>query len=91
MTEPFSTTEPDAIRQPSPIIAPSMCALWPIVQPAPMSVGFAWLQCTIVPSWTLVRAPISIRLLSPRSTAVGQIDAPAPRVTLPISTASGWT
>ena len=45
----------------------------------------------IEPSWMLVRAPTSIRPSSPRSTAVGQTDDSAPIVTLPITTASGWT
>ena len=69
-----------------------MCTLCPTVTSAPMIVGLdAVVQWMIEPSCTLVRGPTSIRPSSPRSTAVGQTEASAPIVTLPITTASGCT
>ena len=68
-----------------------MCTLCPTVTSDPMTVGWVAVQWMIDPSCTLLRGPISIRPSSPRSTAVGQIDASAPIVTLPITTASGCT
>ena len=68
-----------------------MCTLCPTVTSSPMIVGRAAVVWMIEPSWMLVRAPTSIRPSSPRSTAVGQTVDSAPIVTLPITTASGWT
>ena len=58
--DPLSTTEPDAIRQLSPIVAPSMWALCPTTQPAPITVGSTGVQWITVPSWMFVRAPTLI-------------------------------
>jgi hypothetical protein len=65
--------------------------LWPTTHPEPIKVGHSWVQCTMVPSWTDVRAPTTMRPWSPRRTAPGQTDAHGPSSTFPISTASGCT
>ena len=70
---------------------PSRCALCPTTQSSPMIVGCSAVQCTIVPSWIDVRAPIRMLPWSPRSTAVGQTVDSGPISTSPITTASGWT
>src|SRR5215469_7365101 len=89
ITARFSTTDPEPIRHPSSTVHPSRCALCPTTQLAPMTVGCCAVQCTIVPSWTDVRAPTVIVPWSPRSTAPGHTDACEPSVTRPITTASG--
>ena len=85
-TAPLSTTEPDETSARSPIVAPSMCTLWPTVTSAPMIVGCQGVQWTMVPSCTDVRGPISIRPSSPAfpgnastTRATGPISAPPPR------------
>jgi len=57
----FSVTDPEPIRHPSSTTQPSRCVLCPTTQSAPISVGQSCVQWTTVPSWTEVRAPISIR------------------------------
>ncbi len=86
-----STTAPFPTRAPSSTVHPSRWAMWPTTQFAPTVVRTGGMQCTTVPSWIEVRAPIVIPPLSPRSTAHGQIDASAPISTSPITTASGCT
>ena len=61
------------------------------MQSSPTVVSSSRVQCRTAPSWTDVRAPITMRLWSPRSTACGQIVDPAPTTTLPMIVASGWT
>ena len=56
-----------------------------------MIVSNVSVQCRTLPSWTDVWAPTTTRPVSPRSTAVGQIEASAPTITSPMMTASGWT
>jgi hypothetical protein len=68
---------------------PSRWALWPMVTSSPIQVGDQGIVCTMVPSWTEVRAPTTIGPLSPRSTAVGHTELCSPIVTSPITTASG--
>ena len=58
---------------PSSTVQPSRCARWPIVQSAPTTVSSSRVQWSTAPSCTDVRAPITMRLWSPRSTACGQI------------------
>ena len=60
-------------------------------QPAPITVGHCLVVWMIVPSWMEVRSPIRISPWSPRSTALGQTDDPAPSSTFPMTTASGCT
>src|SRR5919107_495332 len=43
-----------------------------------------------VPSWTFESAPMVIAAVSPRTTAVGQIDTRGPSVTSPQTNAAGW-
>ncbi len=90
-TAPLRVTDPDPMRHRSPTTQPSRWVLWPTTHSAPMIVGQSWVQCTTVPSWIEVRAPISIVPWSPRSTAHGQTDASAATRTFPMITASGWT
>ena len=74
-TTRFSVTLPEPIRQPGSTTQPSRWALWPTTQSSPMTVGYRAVQCTIVPSWTEVRAPTEMYPWSPRSTAPGQTEA----------------
>lgn len=90
-TLPLSTTEPDAIRQPLPMRAPSTCTACPIADDGPRIVGSAAVQWTTQPSWMFDRSPTSMYPWSPRSTVCGQTDAPAAIRTSPITVASGWT
>ena len=68
------------ISEPSPITQPSSIAMWPTVTLAPTIVGRSSAQWMTQLSCTLEPAPITIALLSPRSTAPNQIDAPASTV-----------
>src|SRR4051812_2678690 len=86
-----NTTEPVPMSEPSSTVQPSRCARWPIVQSAPTTVSSWRVQCSTAPSCTDVRAPITMRLWSPRSTAWGQMVAPGPITTLPMIVHSGCT
>ena len=87
----FSTREPEPMRQPSSTTHPSRCARCPTTQPAPITVGHSLVVWMIVPSWIEVRAPTRISPWSPRSTAPGHTEEPAPSSTFPMITASGCT
>ncbi len=62
-----------------------------MVTPSPTVSGRPGSVCITVPSCTLLRAPITIGSLSPRSTAPYQTVAPGPRVTRPMITALSAT
>src|SRR5688572_16394657 len=55
-----------------------------------MTVGTPWSTWMTVPSWTFESAPMVIDAVSPRTTAVGQIDTRGPSVTSPQTNAAGW-
>jgi hypothetical protein len=76
-----------------------MMALWPIVTSSPITVakppsfacGPSWLTWITVPSCTLLRAPMRMKLTSPRTTVIGQIETSSPSTTSPITAAAGST
>ncbi len=88
-TAACNTIEPVPTSAPSSIVQPSRCTRWPIVQSAPTVVSSSRVQCSTEPSCTDVRAPTTIRLWSPRSTACGHTVTPAAMTTLPMIVASG--
>src|SRR5690606_29419477 len=83
----------------SPIRHACTMAPWPTVTSLPITVGKppgrvngpSWVTCTTVPSWMLVRGPISIELTSPRTTQPGQMETSSPRLTRPMTVAAGST
>lgn len=85
------TSEPEPTNAPFCTVHPSKCALCPTVHSSPIIVGSSAVQCMTQPSWIEVRAPISIRLESPRKTAHGPMKDSSPTDTSPIMTASGCT
>ena len=55
----------------------------------PTMLGTASSTCTMVPSWMLLWAPITIGAMSPRSTVANQTLDSGPRVVSPKTTAPG--
>ncbi len=86
---PFSTVAPMPIRLFGPMVQPCSIALWPMVQSAPMVMGYPGSVCSTHSSWMFTRAPTSISSLSPRMTVPNQTLASSPSRTLPITVASG--
>src|SRR5262249_21003183 len=68
---------PIPIRQVSPIVQPWSTARWPTVVSLPMCNGAPGSLCKTQPSRTLLRSPITIGSLSPRTIAENQ-DARLP-------------
>ena len=66
-------------------------ALCPTVTPLPTVSGKPGSVWSVQLSWMLVRSPISIHSLSPRSTAPNQRLAPALILTLPMTIAVSAT
>src|SRR5690606_38355653 len=71
------------------IVVPWMIALCPMVTSSPTTTGASMLTWTTVLSWTLLRRPIVIGAMSPRTVALYQTLASSPIVTLPMTTAVG--
>jgi len=77
---------------PRPILHQLLPQVGPcIVQSSPTIVSSSRVQCKTAPSWTPVRAPITMRLWSPRNTVCGQLVDPGPITTLPMMVPSGCT
>ena len=91
MTAPFSTTAFMPTRLPSPIVQPCSIALCPTVTFSPIVIGKPASTCSTAPSWTLLPAPIVIRSLSPRTTALNQTLTSSASVTSPMTAAPGAT
>lgn len=53
--------------------------------------GPAWVMCSTLPSWMLLRWPMRMRCMSPRITTSGQTELSAPISMSPTSTAEGST
>ena len=89
-TQPFMMIAPRPMKPRFLIVQPCTIAIWPISTSSPMMVGhsgapgFGPSQWTTLPSWMLVRAPITIRLTSARSTQLYQMLASGPMVTSPV-------
>ena len=77
------------ITAPSWTSQPSSSAPWPMVTPSPMIVGRSIAQWITAVSWIEQRAPISIRLRSPHSTAPNHTLDRSAILTSPIRTAVG--
>ena len=98
-TAPSSTIAPMPISTASSIRHACTIALWPMVTSSPITVakppslacGPSWLTWTTLPSWMLVRAPMRMKLTSPRTTVPGQIETSSPSTTSPITLAAGST
>ena len=98
-TAPSSTVLPMPIRQASSITQACTIAPWPMVTSDPMTVakppglpyGPSWVTWMMVPSCTLVRAPMRTKLTSPRITVPGQIDTSSPSTTSPMTVAAAST
>jgi hypothetical protein len=85
------TIEPTPIRALSSTVHPSRWARCPIVTSSPTVVGNTAVVWITAPSWIEHRSPMKMNPSSPRITAAGQTDVWAPRMTEPITTASGCT
>ena len=67
-----------------------MTALWPTVTSSPMKVeNSPESMCTTVPSWMLVRAPMRMLFMSPRTRQWNQIPVSDPITTSPMTAAVG--
>jgi hypothetical protein len=53
--------------------------------------SLAWVMCSTLPSCTLVRAPMRMRCMSPRITAMGHTEQSSPSTTSPSTTQAGST
>ena len=91
ITAPFITMAPRPTKARSSSTQPWIIAMWPISTSAPISVGkpsgrrgSGLSQWITVPSCTLLRAPITTRLTSPRITQLYQMLASGPIVTSPM-------
>ena len=91
MRQPSMTMAPSPTKARSSRMQPWTMARWPISTSSPMMVGkpagrcgFGLSQCTTLPSWILLRAPITIRLASARITQLYQTLASAPISTSPM-------
>jgi hypothetical protein len=81
--------EPFPIRHSSSSVQPWITQAWPTVTPGPISTGSAALTWTTEQSWTLAPARMTIGAVSPRTTALYQMDALASTMTSPMTTAVG--
>ncbi len=94
---PFPITAPSRIVAPMPMRHSSSTvqawriARWPTVTSLPTRVGKSSAKWTMLPSWMFVPSPISMKLMSPRSTLIGQTLLWAASRTSPITTAWGET
>ncbi len=88
---PLSRMLPIPIRHSSSTVQPCRIALCPTPHRSPMVHGNPASTWTMVPSWMLVWAPITIGAMSPRRTEVYQTLDSGPRVTSPMTTAVGAT
>ena len=73
----------DLRTHPSPIVQAWIIAACPIVTYLPTFTPKLSARCTIVPSWTLLPSPISMELMSPRSTQLCHTLDLGPRWTSP--------
>ena len=74
------TTDWMPISELSPTVQPCSITWWPTVTSAPRVSGEPMSVCSTLPSWMLLRSPMVIHSLSPRSTAPYQTLAPAASV-----------
>ena len=79
------------MSEPSPTVQPCSMAWWPTVTSSPRVSGEPMSVCITAASCTLLRAPMVIHSLSPRSTAPYQTLAPSPRLTRPMTSALSAT
>src|SRR5262245_60912665 len=71
------------------MVQPCTTARCPTVVSFPIRNGMPGSLCRIHPSWMLIRSPITIGWLSPRTTDPNQILDPEPTTTFPMIVAHG--
>ena len=90
-TAPFRTIAPMPTRQSGSMVQPCRVTEWPTVTSSARVVGCCAVTWRTQLSWTFVRAPIRIRLTSPRTTVFIQTLASSPSSTAPITWADEST
>jgi hypothetical protein len=89
MTAPSRIVAPMPMRHSSSTVQACRIARWPTVTSLPTRVGRSSARWTMLPSWMFEPSPISMKLMSPRRTLMGQTLLCAASRTSPITTACG--